>query len=774
MVEEIRENLIETFVQSTWLHENTRMRAIRKAELMKKVIGYPPEFEVPGALDNFFESRCGSHSSMIRISTYPIYAKIASIGEVIGHEMGHGFDTEGRRLDENGGKHDWWTSEDSAEYDRKAQCLIDQYNNYDDPDFGRNVRFRHNNQISSSALYAALLIVKNHEKPQTPSTPSRPVLEPVKHKGVCKSPECITLAHQLHNWRDVSVDPCQNFFKAVCGKYNEHSLYKNANLLRNTEIVANLIKEYLHKDLSSSSKSENAMKFFFDRCETTKRMNLTLVTLNEKREILKLIKQVGSWPMLNKSWNESEFDLNDMMSNMAKLGASKFGFFEVVHQVVDPYFDVDSANMTAGQLEKDIFEFLELNNVLFDIESARNDVRNIAKLIHDMAELLSAKAQENMREQGTDKMQENVPSIDFERITKNLFNPKRQDVVWEKLKTKFYSFPGHPYFSNKTRNHVMNIFPLAALRVYVRNHYDKENLELASEMVEEIRKTLIETFMKSTWLHENTRMRAIRKAELMKKVIGYPPEFEVPGALDNFFESVTFTDTDSYFTTFNKALKLQKEQYFDHHSGFLSIAPDIRYLTSALRIPFIDDPYFDSTYPKYARIASIGEAIGHEMGHGFDTTGRKLDENGQEYDWWASGDSDEYDRKAQCLIDQYNNYDDPDFGINLNGSTTIKEMAADIIGISVSLKTYNKVDFFKEPSIFGFEDEKPDKLFFHITALNWCRARDTTPLATQLTAVHPTANFRVNGVFANMKSFAEAFNCPVGSPMNPKKKCELF
>ncbi|PIC29403.1 hypothetical protein B9Z55_020986 [Caenorhabditis nigoni] len=567
------------------------------------------------------------------------------------------------------------------------------------------------------ALYAALLIVKNHEKPQPPSTPSRPALEPVKHKGVCKSPECITLAHQLHNWRDVSVDPCQNFFKAVCGKYNEHSLLNHAHLHRNTKLVANVIKEHLHKDLSSSSKSENAMKIFFDKCEATNRMNLTQVDLNEKQEILKMIKQVGSWPMLNKSWNESEFDLNGKNGVIKKI--------KQIYSAPISKFDVNVSNMTTTdteELEKDIVEILKVNNVLFDLKSIQEDVRSIAKLANDIAELHSL---------------------------------------------------------------VMNIFPLAALRVYVRNHYDKENLELASEMVEEIRENLIETFMQSTWLHETTRMRAIRKAELMKKVIGYPPEFEVPGALDNFFESVTFSDTESYFTTYNKALKLLQEQYSDYHSGFLSIAPDIRYVSSGahyrpwensltMQIPLIDDPYFDSTYPEYARIASIGEVIGHEMGHGFDTTGRKRDENGEKYDWWTPEDSAEYDRKTQCLIDQYNNYDDPDFGKNLNGSKTVAEMAADLIGISVSLKTYNKVDFSKEPSIFGFEDEKPDKLFFHITALNWCRARDTTPLATQLTLDHPTSSFRVNGVFSNMKSFAEAFNCPVGSPMNPKKKCELF
>ena len=49
------------------------------------------------------------------------------IGGVIGHEMGHGFDDQGRRYDAKGTLRDWWTAKDADEFTRRAKGLIDQY-----------------------------------------------------------------------------------------------------------------------------------------------------------------------------------------------------------------------------------------------------------------------------------------------------------------------------------------------------------------------------------------------------------------------------------------------------------------------------------------------------------------------------------------------------------------------------------------------------------------------------------------------------------------------
>lgn len=50
------------------------------------------------------------------------------IGAVIGHEISHGFDDQGRRSDGEGNLRDWWTEEDEAQFQERAQRMIDQYN----------------------------------------------------------------------------------------------------------------------------------------------------------------------------------------------------------------------------------------------------------------------------------------------------------------------------------------------------------------------------------------------------------------------------------------------------------------------------------------------------------------------------------------------------------------------------------------------------------------------------------------------------------------------
>lgn len=54
-----------------------------------------------------------------------------AIGAVIGHEITHGFDDQGRRFDADGNLTDWWTPEDEAEFKRRAQLLVDQFNAYE-------------------------------------------------------------------------------------------------------------------------------------------------------------------------------------------------------------------------------------------------------------------------------------------------------------------------------------------------------------------------------------------------------------------------------------------------------------------------------------------------------------------------------------------------------------------------------------------------------------------------------------------------------------------
>ena len=62
-----------------------------------------------------------------------------AIGAVIGHEIIHGYDDQGRKFDAEGNLRDWWTPEDAASYEQRGQCIADEYTQ-DVPEAGAGVK----------------------------------------------------------------------------------------------------------------------------------------------------------------------------------------------------------------------------------------------------------------------------------------------------------------------------------------------------------------------------------------------------------------------------------------------------------------------------------------------------------------------------------------------------------------------------------------------------------------------------------------------------------
>lgn len=69
----------------------------------------------------------------------PRYMNYGGIGFVIGHEITHGFDDQGRQFDKNGNLVDWWAEDTKQAFIKKSQCIIDQYGNFTDPEVGLNL-----------------------------------------------------------------------------------------------------------------------------------------------------------------------------------------------------------------------------------------------------------------------------------------------------------------------------------------------------------------------------------------------------------------------------------------------------------------------------------------------------------------------------------------------------------------------------------------------------------------------------------------------------------
>ena len=74
-------------------------------------------------------------------NTADMAVNFGGIGAVIGHELTHGFDHQGRQFDADGNLRDWWAKERKEEFKKRADCLVNEYGKFS-PVEGANLNGR--------------------------------------------------------------------------------------------------------------------------------------------------------------------------------------------------------------------------------------------------------------------------------------------------------------------------------------------------------------------------------------------------------------------------------------------------------------------------------------------------------------------------------------------------------------------------------------------------------------------------------------------------------
>jgi len=179
MVGELEQSLGEDIQNLSWMSDETKKKAEIKLKAIQNKIGYPDVWRdyssvviKPGDLlgnvqrANEFESKreikkidkpldrkeWGMTPPTVNAYYSPSYNEIVfpagilqppffdpkmddavnfgGIGLVIGHELTHGFDDQGRKFDPQGNLHDWWTKQDGEEFEKRVSCVANEYSNF--------------------------------------------------------------------------------------------------------------------------------------------------------------------------------------------------------------------------------------------------------------------------------------------------------------------------------------------------------------------------------------------------------------------------------------------------------------------------------------------------------------------------------------------------------------------------------------------------------------------------------------------------------------------
>ena len=179
MVDALEKSLDQDIAGLPWMTGDTKKQAKIKLDAIRNKIGYPETWRDYSSLKiergdlmgnilraNEFESRReiakigkpldrkewgmtpptvnayynGSYNEIVfpaGILQPPFFDKqmddavnMGGIGVVIGHELTHGFDDQGRKFDPQGNLRDWWTAEDGKEFEKRASCIADEYSSF--------------------------------------------------------------------------------------------------------------------------------------------------------------------------------------------------------------------------------------------------------------------------------------------------------------------------------------------------------------------------------------------------------------------------------------------------------------------------------------------------------------------------------------------------------------------------------------------------------------------------------------------------------------------
>jgi len=311
---------------------------------------------------------------------------------------------------------------------------------------------------------------------------------------------------------------------------------------------------------------------------------------------------------------------------------------------------------------------------------------------------------------------------------------------------------------------------------YVEETFPPEAKARTLNMVQVIEKALGQDIQALSWMTPATKQEAVVKLRAVANKIGYPDKWRDYSSVKIVRGDAVGNDERA--TEFEVHRELNKiGQQVDRAEWFMTPPTVNAYYNSTennMNFPagILQPPFFDNKMDAAVNHGGIGSVVGHELTHGFDDQGRKFDPQGNLKDWWTPEDAKEFEKRAQCFIDEYSSFTPID-GVHLNGKLTLGENTADNGGVRLSFMALMETLKDKpQPKIDGYT---PEQRFFLGWGQVWCQ--NVRPeMSRMLVQVdpHSPGRERVNGVVQNMPEFRQAFACRVGQPMVREPACRVW
>lgn len=291
------------------------------------------------------------------------------------------------------------------------------------------------------------------------------------------------------------------------------------------------------------------------------------------------------------------------------------------------------------------------------------------------------------------------------------------------------------------------------------------------------------------WMSSTTKERALRKLDMMQLNVGFPDRWMEEGlpALggNSLAENVAQLRKSKY--DLNKAMvgKDIKEMSFNilitNNTSLATMNAFYSQNTNSINImpDFLLPPMYDRSKSDAVNYA-IFYVIGHEMTHGFDSSGANYNEIGDMENWWTVADKMEFEARQKLLIDCHDHLEvlpDEMPGVFSPGEQTLTENIADLGGTLIAYDAYNAR--LTAEGYYGEELEKQQRRFFEgyaeIHRVKYS-AKFYNYALIEKKDTHSMDKERVNGVVMNIDRWYELYDVKRENTLYlPKeKRCYLW
>jgi len=295
---------------------------------------------------------------------------------------------------------------------------------------------------------------------------------------------------------------------------------------------------------------------------------------------------------------------------------------------------------------------------------------------------------------------------------------------------------------------------------YARQYFPASAKAKMEALVANLKLSMGDRIRNNDWMAPETKAAAFAKLEKMDVMVGYPDKWRDYSGLkidpNDLYGNVKRSAAFEYaysLSDLGKPVDRKKwsmnPQEVNAYNGFLE---------NKIVFPagILQAPYFSENVDDAVNYGAIGAVIGHEISHGFDDQGRKVDANGAVRDWWTAADAKRFDEQAKGFGAQYATYEAAP-GAFINPDLTMGENIADLAGLEVAYDAYHRSLNGKEaPVIDGLTG---DQRFFLAFAQAWRDKAREDSIKTQVASnEHSPARWRIIGPVRNVDAWYKAFN----------------